>query len=157
MAILVMMKGLPHTYNRDMQLDKPALFDTIDIVKASLPVLEKVLYGIEIDEAALKEVTKDEDYIYATDICEYLEKKKYSCWEAHEITGKIVRYAIDKGKFIRNLSDGELKKFSKDLNKKTVEKLLNPIASVKSIKSYGGTSPSSVKKQIKKWEGKLKA
>ncbi len=153
-SVLVMMKGLPHTYNRDMQLDKPALFSAIDKIKDSLSILEKVLYGIKIDEGKLKEACENED-IFATDICEYLIKKGYSQKDAHNIAGKMILYSLDKGKKIKNLSDSELKGFSKDLNSKTIKRLLDPFTSVKSIQSYGGTSPSSVKRQIKKWESFL--
>jgi len=156
MSSLVMLKGLPHAYNRDMQLDKPALFEAVGIIKASLPVLEKVLYGLKVNEDILKKAC-EKDYIFATDICEYLEKKKYSCWEAHGIAGKMVGYALDKGKYLKDLSLGELKRFSKDLDRKIIKKLINPVASVESVKSYGGTSPSSVKRQIKKWKERLKA
>ena len=62
---------------------------------------------------------------------------------------------IDNDKFLRGLSDTEIKKFSKDLNAQTIKKLVNPIASVNSVKSYGGTSSVSVKRQIKKWSKKL--
>ena len=156
LSILVTMKGLPLTYNRDMQLDKLPLFNAVDIVKCSLPVLEKVLYGMRVNDIILKVNSITNEYIFATDICEYLIEKGYNQARAHEIAGKIVLYSLENGVEIKNISDAKLSQFSKQLNRKTVKKLLDPVESVKSVKSYGGTSPSSVKRQINKWEKILK-
>ncbi len=154
-SILTLMKGLPQTYNRDMQLDKPALFNAIDKTKKSLKILTIVLYGIKINENVLEKACKNE-YIFAADICEYLVKKGYSWFDAHRIVGELVRYSLDEKKEISELSDSELEKSSKCLNEKIIKKLLNPVSSVNSVKSYGGTSPSSVKRQIKKWSKTLR-
>jgi argininosuccinate lyase len=155
MSVLVMMKGLPMTYNRDMQLDKPALFEATDTIKICLGILEEVLYGIKVNEAVMRKSSENE-YIFAADICEYLAQKKLTWWDAHRISGEIVSYSLETGTPMSGLSDGELKAFSKHLNREIMKKLLDPSASVKRVRSFGGTDPTSVKRQIRKWERILK-
>lgn len=155
-SVLVMMKGLPLTYNRDMQLDKPPLFESIEIIKEILSIFKKVLYGIKIKEDKLKKASYNE-FLFAADISEYLVKtKKYSNREAHEIAGKLILKSLDRNKPIKEMPDDELKKFAPELNKKLIRDLLDPLKSVNRIKSYGGASPKSIECQIVKWEHRLK-
>jgi len=152
-SVLTMMKGLPLIYDRDMQLDKPALFDAIGIVKDSLTALVKVLDGIKVDEKKLEEASKKE-FLFAADISEFLAStKRYSNLKAHEIAGKIVLESLKTGKSIKEL---DCTKFAPELNPKKVKRLLDPMESVKSVRSFGGTSPGSVKKQIDSWQKRLK-
>ncbi|MFH1640518.1 MAG: argininosuccinate lyase, partial [Candidatus Omnitrophota bacterium] len=154
-SVLVMMKGLPFIYNRDMQLDKPPLFESVEKIKKMLLILEKVLYGIKIEVNKMKSASQNE-FIFAADVCEFLVTKKHPNRDAHDITGRLIRYSIEKNKEIKEMSDDELKKFAPELNKKLMKDLLNPIESVKRVKSYGGTSPKSVNNQIAYWERKLR-
>lgn len=154
-SVLVMMKGLPLIYNRDMQLDKPPLFESVEIIKKMLPVLEKVLYGIKIQESRLKKASMNQ-FIFAADISEYLVGKGYSSQDAHTIVGKLVLYSLDKNKLIKDMSNNELKNFAPELTNGLIRKLINPMESVNRIKSYGGTNPKSVERQITNWERKLR-
>lgn len=154
-ALLVTMKGLPLTYNRDMQLDKISLFEAIEIVCSALPVLKKVLYGLKVNEAKLKQASLNES-LYAADISEHLVSKGVATVDAHRIAGEIILYSLDTKKTIKQMSDAELKKFSVYLNKRIIGDLLDPLKSVKRVKSYGGTQPQSVARQIVKWERVLK-
>lgn len=153
--ILMLMKGLPLSYNRDLQLDKPPLFDAIDTVKDILEIFIALFENIVIEKGAVASRLADES-LFSVDIVEYLIKKGVSYRQAHDIVGKIVHECLDKGKKISSLSTAELKKFSPKLDT-DVKKILNAWASVSLKKSYGGTSPKMVAKQINRWQKKLNA
>jgi len=122
-------------------------------VKDSLTALVKVLDGIKVDEKKLEEASKKE-FLFAADISEFLAStKRYSNLKAHEIAGKIVLESLKTGKSIKEL---DCTKFAPELNPKKVKRLLDPMESVKSVRSFGGTSPGSVKKQIDSWQKRLK-
>jgi len=87
-SILVTMKGLPLTYNRDMQLDKEPLFSSVEIIKDELDIMEKFLKGIKLNEAAIEKALKDED-LYAVALAERLVREQNIPFgKAHEIIGK---------------------------------------------------------------------
>ncbi len=146
-GFLTTMKGLPLTYNRDMQEDKEPVFDTIDTVSMSLKIINEMLSEIKFNRERMKDSCKT-GYLTATDLAEYLVKKGIPFRNAHEIAGKIVRYCIEKRKNLSELSIDELKKFS-DKIEKDVYEILNPEGSIEVKCSYGSTSKESVKEQIK--------
>ncbi|MFA5144958.1 MAG: argininosuccinate lyase [Candidatus Omnitrophota bacterium] len=133
-SVLVMMKGLPLTYNRDMQLDKEPLFNSFEIVSSELKVLAGLIKTLKFNKARIEEHLKDEG-LYATDIVYYLVDKKVSFKEAHTIVGKLVKYSLDNGIEIKDMPESLLKKFSGKFIKKEVVKLFDPLVSVKSKKS----------------------
>jgi argininosuccinate lyase len=153
MSLLTLMKGLPLSYNRDMQEDKIPLFDTVDTLKTCLEVMNEMLPGSTFNRKRMT-ATAGEGYSTATDIAEYLVKKGVPFREAHEITGKIVLYCIKKKVELNELSLQELKSFSPVIAK-DIFPALDPAASVRARSSYGGTSPSQVLKQIKKYKKML--
>ena len=153
-SLLATMKGLPLTYNRDMQEDKEPVFDTVDTVKLTLNALFQMLPKIKFNERRLKD-TADAAFSTATDIAEYLARKGIPFRTAHEITGKIVRYCIDNNKRLSDLSITEYKSFS-DVIGNDIYKFIGTLESVNAKKSYGGTSPEMVKEQIKKFRKRLK-
>ena len=150
MSLLTLMKGLPLSYNRDMQEDKIPLFDTVDTLKACLEVMNAMLPGMTFNKQRMA-ATAGQGYSTATDIAEYLVKKGVPFREAHEITGKIVLDCIKKKIELHELSLKELKSFSTVVGK-DVFPTLDPAASVRARSSYGGTSPSQVLKQIKRYK-----
>ncbi|MDA8214772.1 MAG: argininosuccinate lyase [Nitrospiraceae bacterium] len=154
MSLLTTMKGLPLSYNRDMQEDKEPVFDTVDTVKLTLNALFQMLPKIKFNERRLKD-TADAAFSTATDIAEYLARKGIPFRTAHEITGKIVRYCIDNNKRLSDLSITEYKSFS-DVIGNDIYKFIGTLESVNAKKSYGGTSPEMVKEQIKKFRKRLK-
>jgi len=154
MSLLTTMKGLPLSYNRDMQEDKEPVFDTVDTVKLTLNALFQMLPKIKFNERRLKD-TADAAFSTATDIAEYLARKGIPFRTAHEITGKIVRYCIDNNKRLYDLSITEYKSFS-DVIGNDIYKFIGTLESVNAKKSYGGTSPEMVKEQIKKFRKRLK-
>jgi argininosuccinate lyase len=154
-SVLILMKGLPLSYNRDLQLDKPPLFDAIDTVKDILEIFISLFESIVIEKEAITAKLSDES-LFSVDIVEYLIKKGVSYRQAHDIVGKMVKGCLDKGKKISSLTPQELKKYSPKLGP-DVKKILNAWASVNLKKSYGSTNPKLVEKQLIKWGKKLNA
>ncbi|TRZ50141.1 argininosuccinate lyase [bacterium] len=154
-SVLILMKGLPLSYNRDLQLDKPPLFDAIDTVKDILDIFIALFQSIVIEKEAIAAKLMDES-LFSVDIVEYLIKKGVSYRQAHDIVGKMVKGCLDKGKKISSLTPHELKKYSPKLGP-DVKKILNAWASVNLKKSYGSTNPKLVEKQLIKWGKKLNA
>jgi len=153
--ILMLMKGLPSSYNRDLQLDKPPLFDALDTVKGMLKIFIPLMENIVIEKEAIASRLKDES-LFSVDIVEYLIKKGVSYREAHDIVGRIVRDTLDKGIKISDLSAAQLRGYSSSLGP-DVKRLLNPDVSVGLKNSFGGTSPAAVKSQLARWGRVLSA
>lgn len=134
-AVLTMMKGLPLTYNRDMQLDKEPLFNSFEIISNELGVLTGLIETIKFNKSKIKEHLNDEA-LYATDLVYYLVDKGAAFKDAHTIIGELVRYSIESGASIKDIEESVLKKdFSDKIVKAELEKLFNPKKSVESRKS----------------------
>ena len=147
-SLLTVMKGLPLSYNRDMQEDKEPLFDSIETIKNMLDVSSVMINTVKVDSERMLSSCKN-GFILATDIADYLTSKGIPFRTAHNIVGKIVNYCIKNKKSFNNLSIVEWKRFS-DKFEKSVFDVLDFRKSVEKRKSYGGTSLSSVKQQLKK-------
>jgi len=132
-SVLTMMKGLPLTYNRDMQLDKEPLFNSFEIVSSELKVLAGLIKTLKFNSDKIEEHLKDES-LYATDIVYYLVDKKVPFKTAHTIVGKLVKYSLDNDILIKDMPESLLKKFSDKFVKKEVIKLFDPLVSVRSKK-----------------------
>lgn len=154
-SVLILMKGLPLSYNRDLQLDKPPLFNGVETIEGILEIFIELFKNIKLNKEVIAERLLDES-LFSVDIVEYLIKKGLSYRQAHDITGIIVRDTLDKGKKISGLTLKELKKYSDKFDLK-VKSILNAWASVSLKTSYGGTSPQLVRRQIGKWKGRLNA
>ena len=153
MELLVLMKSLPLTYNRDMQMDKPALFDSVETIEDILPLMTELFAGLKVNKKMVAEATQSQ-YFYSVDILEYLVKQGMSYREAHDTVGVMVKECLDNGIEITSLTKEELQKYSKLLDL-DVKKLLKPNVSVKIKKSVGSTNPVMVRKQITKWKKTL--
>ena len=154
LSLLTMLKGLPLAYNRDLQEDKPALFDSIHKTALALETLRVAISRTEIAKGA-EDWKGAEDFIYATDLLDYLVEKKVSFRDAHERVGGLVRYAVDEGKKLSELSLQEFQKFSPQFDS-GVYGLFDPWTSVSRKKTSGSTRPSQVRKWIQFWKKKLK-
>lgn len=130
-SILTLMKGLPLTYNRDMQLDKEPLFNSFEIVSSELKVLQGLIKTLKLNEAKIKEHLEDES-LYATDLVYYLVDKKVAFKDAHTIVGRLVKYSLDNAIEIKDMPDSLLKEFSSKFVKNEIVKLFDPLVSVKS-------------------------
>jgi argininosuccinate lyase len=146
-ALLTLMKALPLSYNRDMQEDKPPLFDAVDTLKSCLSVTNAMLPEITFDTERMSN-TAGSGYSTATDLAEYLVRKGVPFREAHEITGRIVLCCIRAKKDLDALTLKELKKFSRLISADVFE-AIDPSRSVTARSSYGGTAPSEVSRQLK--------
>lgn len=153
-SVLVMMKGLPLAYNRDLQFDKPPLFDAVDLVVDISVILSELFKNILVDRGVISTKIYDED-LFSVDIMEYLIKKGVSYREAHNIVGRLIKEQLDKGRKLSALSTNQLRRYSAKL-RPDVKKLLNPVVSVNLKRSYGGTNPQMVKKQMRFWANRLK-
>lgn len=153
-SVMILMKGLPTSYNRDLQLDKPPLFDAIDTIKDMLEIFMALFQNIVIEKEAIASKVKDES-LFSVDMVEYLIKKGVSYRQAHDIVGLMVRDCLDKGKNISVLSLAELKKYSPQLGL-DIKKILNARTSVNLKKSFGSTNPKLVAQQLVFWQRHLR-
>jgi argininosuccinate lyase len=153
--VLILMKGLPLSYNRDMQLDKPPLFNALDTIKGILEIFMALFQNIVVEKKGIAAKLLDES-LFSADIVEYLIKKGVAYRQAHDIVGRLVKDCLDRGKKISQLSKVELKKYSDKLGLE-VKNILNAWDSVNLKKSYGSTNPKFVEKQFKFWDKKLYA
>jgi len=151
--VLILLKGLPLSYNRDMQLDKPPLFDAIDTVKDMVEIFIALFGNIIIEKEAVASRLADES-LFSVDVVEYLIKKGISYRQAHDIVGRMVKDCLDKGKKISSLTNPELKRYSEKLGP-DVRKILNAWTSVNLKTSYGGTSPRLVERRLNIWKKRL--
>ena len=142
------------TYNRDLQLDKPVLFDSVDTTKNMLLVLVQIFASMKVKKDNAAKRVMDENF-FTVDVMDYLVKKGVSSRDAHDILGRMVKDCLDKGKKISSLSPVELKQYS-PLLEADVKKLFNPQMSVKIKASLGSTNPDLVKKQLEKWNVSLR-
>jgi argininosuccinate lyase len=145
-AVLVTMKGLPLTYNSDMQEDKEPLFDTVDTLEAVLRVVPPMLATLRFDVERMRELAGTQ-YSTATDLADYLVRKGLPFRDAHEIVGRVVRHALDQRKELGALSLNELQQFS-PLIDKDVYTSLTVEASLRARAVTGGTAPEAVRRQI---------
>jgi len=137
---MVMMKGLPLSYNRDMQLDKEPLFDSFEVMQAELEVLAKLCRNIKFNKTNILKQLDDES-LFATDLADFLVKKGVAFKDAHAIIGKLIQFKFKnkEERLLKDLSDASLKSFHPSLNKTVIKKIINPRASVQSKKSVKGT------------------
>jgi len=142
MALLTTMKGLPLAYNKDMQEDKEGLFDTIDTLKFSLSVYAAMVRGMKVNAPRML-AAADEDFANATDMADYLVKKGLPFRQAHEVAGKSVRYCLENGKKLTDLTLAELQRFS-PLFAADIIDAIRVETCVAARDSYGGTSPAQV-------------
>ncbi|MDW7973589.1 MAG: lyase family protein, partial [Thermodesulfovibrio sp.] len=153
-SLLTTLKALPLTYSRDMQEDKEPVFDTVDTVKSCLIILKEVLPEIKFNTEKMK-ASSEEGFTVATDLAEYLVKKGVPFRVAHDITGKIILYCIEKGKnLLSELTLEEFKKFYEGIQEDVYE-ILTAEGSINAKKSKGSTNRESVIEQIKILKGRL--
>ena len=146
-AILVLMKGLPLTYSKDLQDDKKLIFSSFDIIQLGLQVMTELISKIKFNKKIMRKAI-DSSYATATDLADWLVKNcNYTFREAYNVTGKIVLYADKNQVTLGELTLPELKKFDKEITK-DILLVLSSINSMNSKKSFGGTSSQSVKKSI---------
>jgi argininosuccinate lyase len=147
MSLLTVMKGLPLTYNRDLQEDKESLFDAADTVKLSLEGMIEMLKGAVFNIDRMKAAVYS-NFSTATDLADYLVKKGIPFRKSHEIVGSIVRFCEKEKKDFYKLSIDEFRLFS-DLVDDDVYEIIDPLNSTERKRSAGSTSTAEIIKQIK--------
>ena len=147
-AMLVMTKGLPLTYNRDLQEDKAPVMDAMDIVISSAGMMAKVVSTTEFHKDRMASVTSA-GQINATDLADYLVTKGIPFREAHGIVGAAVRRSIDTGINLEDMTLEQLREFS-PLIDEDVYQVIPVMKCIERRNSYGGTSPASTDTQIAK-------
>jgi argininosuccinate lyase len=141
-ALLATMKGLPLAYNKDMQEDKEALFDTIDTLCGSLGVMATVLKNVRVNSARTREAATI-GYLNATDLADYLVRKGLEFRKAHELVGRVVMHAIERSKPLEDIPLEEYREFSAVFGDDLYASLsLESSLSSKGV--VGGTSPERV-------------
>ena len=148
MALLTTMKGLPLTYNKDMQEDKESLFDAVDTVEQCLMVMTRLLEELSFNKKVMKNAI-DKGYLVATDLADYLVGRGLTFRKAHQIVGEMVLYAMGQKKEFNQLTLDEMNRFSKEIEN-DVYAWLDPAQCVERRNLPGGTAPERVKKSIKK-------
>jgi len=151
-SLLTVLKGLPMTYNRDLQEDKEALFDAVDTTLSSLQVFIAMLGHIKFNREKMAEEAA-KGFTTATDLVEYLVLKGLPFREAHGVVGKLVAYCLKEKRSFADLSLQEWKKVSEKFGPE-IKKMLTPRASIERKKTLGSTSFREVEKQIARLKGR---
>ena len=153
-GFLTTLKGLPTSYNRDLQWDKRVLFDTVETLEAILSLLTKFFRSLEINEKRARELVSDPS-LYATDLADFLVSKGVAFKEAHGQVGAIVSFAENRGLPISKIGLDLLRQFAPNLDGRVYD-LFEASRSVRMKKTQGSTNPQEIRKQIKKWQKVLR-
>jgi len=145
-AVLTTMKGLPLTYNSDMQEDKEPFFDSVDTLEAVLGVLPPLLASLTFRTDRMRRAA-GEHFATATDLADYLVRRGLPFREAHEVVGRVVRHALDAGKTLDGLTGEELRRFS-SLFADDVGAAITVEASLRARAVTGGTAPEAVRRSL---------
>jgi len=154
-SMLTILKGLPLSYFKDLQDDKELVFKSFDQIKYSILIFNDILKNFSVDKKRMFELA-NKGYTTATDLADYIViELNIPFRKAYQITAKIVNYAEVKKKRFDELSIKEIQKIEPKLNKEVL-KIFDLKNSIKSKKSYGGTSFENIKKMINKYKKELK-
>ena len=146
LALLTLIKGLPLTYNKDMQEDKEAVFDVADTVLGSLEVTATVLRNVRVREGRARDAATI-GYMNATEMADYLVRRGLAFREAHDAVGRMVLYGLEKGLELHELELEELQQLSPLVGEDVYEALsLEQTLATKS--QTGGTSPARVREAL---------
>lgn len=147
MNLLTTVKALPLSYNRDLQEDKPALFDALDTTQDCVVVMTELMRRLTVDRAALERALTGGGML-ATEIADYLVTTGVPFREAHAITGRVVRWALDAGRELSELSLEELRPFSNRFDRSVLQRLTVQGA-IDRKAQIGGTARKQVARRIK--------
>lgn len=154
-ALLVLMKGLPLAYNKDLQEDKEALFDAVKTVKACLEAMTILLReGLEFRTTRLAAAVA-EDFSNATDVADYLAARGVPFREAYNLVGKVVKTCIAADKLLKDLSLEEWKELHRAFEA-DIYQAIAPMQVVAARNSYGGTGFEQVRKAILAAQAKIR-
>jgi len=153
-SILTTLKGLPSSYNRDLQEDKEALFDSVDTIAAALDLFSKMLPRLKFNRDRMKTAAMDPNLL-ATDLAEYLVRKGVPFRRAHQTVGRIVASALKTKTKLNAIALRDLKKISPQFDL-DVTKVFDIRRSLSARSAIGAPSPKNVKAQIRSWRARLR-
>jgi argininosuccinate lyase len=152
-ALLTLLKGLPMTYNRDLQEDKERLFDTVDTVRATTRLMAAMLWNTKVNQAACEAAASD-PALLATDLVDYLVKKGMPFRQAHHVIGAVVALAEKTGKPLNRLTFTELQSINKTLGRDALRVFdLKRAMTKRNLTGAPGTK--EVAKQLVRWREQL--
>jgi len=154
LGLLTTMKGLPLTYNRDMQEDKEAIFDSVDTARAALEIFAEMLRAARFRTAATARATGDAN-LMATDLADRLVLGGVPFRQAHEIIGRLVGLAAKKGVALNALSPEDFLEASPVLDRKTVKAVFSVTTGLAARRATGAPSPKNVSRRLAHWKGQL--
>ncbi len=152
-TLLVLVKGLPLAYNRDLQEDKPPLFDAVDTVQACLELAEPMIAGARLKQDAIAG-RLESGYLDATTLMEYLIGRGVPQRTAHHLVGALVAKAMERGVPLAELPLSDYQAEQADLDESLYE-ILGAERAVRAFQSYGSTAPDQVAFQISRWKERL--
>jgi len=152
-TLLVLVKGLPLAYNRDLQEDKPALFDAFDTVEACLELAAPLVAGAELKREAIAE-RLDRGYLDATTLMEYLIRRGLPQRTAHHLVGSLVARAMQQDVRLSDLPLEDFRAADASLDE-DVFGVLGVEKAIQAFASYGSTAPQEVARQVASWRVKL--
>ena len=153
MAMLTTMKGLPLSYNRDLQEDKDALFDALDQTGAALTVFTRMMAAMTVNRTAMERAVSS-GFLLATELADYLANKGIPFREAHAITGRVVRACLDRGKDLRTVTLEDLRAVSDQFEKDALD-VLTVEGAIDRRAQVGGTARKRVEARLKSLEKAL--
>ncbi|UCB46701.1 MAG: argininosuccinate lyase [Spirochaetota bacterium] len=151
-SLMVLMKGIPYTYNRDLQEDKEGLFDTVDNTLLVFDVMTELFRSIKLNKKVIAEkLGESKDLLFATDLVDYLVERGVAFRKAHGIVGQIAKFAVDRGIQLRKIPIDEYKKFCSSF----AEDLYEIFSWERSVNRHdvpGGTALNRITEEIKNIE-----
>jgi argininosuccinate lyase len=152
--LLVVVKGLPLSYNRDLQEDKVALFDAFDTARSCTRVVCAMLESIQFQREAIEGALAG-DFSNATELADGLAKLGVPFREAHEVTGRVVRWCISNQRTLESMTAAELKSIDPVIPASFDVECLTHRSAFQSRNSEGGTAPNRVREQIARARAEL--
>ncbi len=153
-ALLVVMKGLPLAYSKDMQEDKEVAFDALDALSLSLAAMTGMVGDLTVNRTRMQQAAAL-GFATATDVADWLVREANIPFrDAHEITGHIVKLAEEKGVPLDALTIEDFKLIDHRIDSR-IHKVLSVESSVRARRSYGGTAPENVVAQAARWKARL--
>jgi argininosuccinate lyase len=153
-ALLTVIKGLPMTYNRDLQEDKEAVFDSIDQIKLVLEVYSAMIPELEFDAGAMRHAAND-PALLATDLADYLVLRGLPFRQAHEAIGGLVAYSQEQKRALSELSLEEFRRFSDRFTPDLYEVFQLDTAMIKRV-AIGAPSAKNVAAELEAWDARLR-
>ncbi len=154
-SLLTTLKGLPMTYNRDLQEDKEPLFDSIDTVTLALDVFAEMMAAARVRTDRTRAAASD-PFLLATDLADYLVLKGVPFRQAHEVIGKLTAHSLETGTPFPEMTLEDYRRFS-DAFGPDVHRVLDVETALKARGGIGAPSPANVGRQLARWERRLKS